>query len=179
PLVTSLGYAAAVAVVTAALAAISLLPAILAILGPRFEALRLPRIGLPLFLRPRRDSTADRSAPGGVWARWGRFTVAHPWPCVLAVIVLLLVLAIPVASLDLGQEDVGATPKSTTERQAYDMIAAGFGVGYNGPLLVAARLGSPAKPSNSYESQMKQAKQLQAELEDEQAQGQAQQAQLT
>ena len=49
----------------------------------------------------------------------------------------LVPLIIPVFSLELGQEDIGATPADTTERQAYDLITAGFGVGYNGPLLAA------------------------------------------
>ena len=66
---------------------------------------------------------------------------------------LLIPLIVPFLSLNLGQEDIGATPKSTTERQAYDLMAAGFGVGYNGPLLVAVKLGSPPKPSSEYTSQ--------------------------
>lgn len=175
PLVTSLGYAAAVAVITAALAAITLLPAILAILGSRFDALRLPGFRK----RGRKPEAGKNAVANGVWARWGRFTVAHPRVCVPAVLIVLLVLAVPTLSLDLGQEDVGATPTSTVERRAYDMMATGFGVGYNGPLLIAARLGSPATPSNTYESQMRQARQLQQKLEDEQAEGQTQEAQLS
>ena len=50
----------------------------------------------------------------------------------------LIPLIIPAFSLELGQEDIGATNPSTTERQAYDLITAGFGVGYNGPLQVAS-----------------------------------------
>jgi uncharacterized membrane protein YdfJ with MMPL/SSD domain len=169
PLVTSLGYAAAVAVVTAVLAAITLLPAILAVLGTRVDALRLPRFG--------RERTGEGGA-GGIWTAWGQFVVRRPWRCVAAVVVALLLLAIPFGALELGQEDVGAAPKSTTERRAYDLIATGFGVGYNGPLLVAVELGSPARPSKGFESEMSEAKGLQAELEGEQAEGQAEAARL-
>lgn len=169
PLVTSLGYAAAVAVVTAVIASLTLLPAVLGALGPRVEALKLPK---PLRPRPQSDDQH------GMWATWGRFVVRHPWRCIGAALVVMLVLAIPFGSLQLGQEDIGATPKSTTERKAYDLISEGYGVGYNGPLLVAVELGSPAKPSNEFNSQMSQAKQLQQELTDEQEQGQAQGAEL-
>ena len=83
-----------------------------------------------------------------------------------------------VFSLELGQEDVGATPKSTTERKAYDLMASGFGVGYNGPLIVGVELGTPAKPDPEVVQQEKQAKSLQAKLESEQQQGEAEAAQL-
>jgi uncharacterized membrane protein YdfJ with MMPL/SSD domain len=169
PLVTSLGYAAAVAVLTAVLAAISLLPAVLAVIGDRIDSLRVPRIPLP----------QKRAASGGVWAAWARFVVTHPWRCIVIALAILLPLMIPFLSLDLGQEDIGATPKSTTERKAYDLMTQGFGVGYNGPLLVAVELGSPAKPSASFKSQDQQAKKLQRKLEDEQQQGQAEAASLT
>ena len=50
----------------------------------------------------------------------------------------MIPLIIPIVSLRLGQEDVGTTPTTTTERKAFDFMSAGFGPGYNGPLLVAA-----------------------------------------
>jgi uncharacterized membrane protein YdfJ with MMPL/SSD domain len=168
PLVTSLGYASAVAVVTAVLAAITLLPAILGSLGHRIDSLQLPS-----FMRP------TPKPPGqGIWASWARFVTGHPWRSVLLALAILLPLIIPFFSLDLGQEDIGATPKDTTERQAYDLLSEGFGVGYNGPLLVAVDLGSPAKPSNKFKKQKRQAEKLQSELEDEQAQGKAEAARL-
>jgi uncharacterized membrane protein YdfJ with MMPL/SSD domain len=169
PLVTSLGYASAFAVATAVLAAITLLPAILAIVGKRLESLHLPT-----FLRPKAKAP-DR----GFWGWWARLVTAHPWLAVAAAAAILLPLIVPFLSIDLGQEDVGATPKSTTERQAYDLMAAGFGVGYNGPLIVATDLGSPAQPSSQFESQKKQAQELQKQLEQEQTQGKSEQQQLT
>jgi uncharacterized membrane protein YdfJ with MMPL/SSD domain len=169
PLVTALGYSSAVAVVTAVLASITLLPAVLSLVGGHIDAVRVPA-----FLRPR-----PKDLEGGFWGGWARIVTTRPWWAIGAVLVLLIPLIIPFLSLNLGQEDVGATPKSTTERQAYDLMAAGFGPGYNGPLLVAVRLGSPPTPSSEYTSQQQQAKSLQKQLEQEQKQGKSQQQQLT
>jgi uncharacterized membrane protein YdfJ with MMPL/SSD domain len=169
PLVTSLGYASAVAVVTAVLAALTLLPAIFSVLGTHVASLRLPS-----FMRP-----GPKPIDRGFWGAWARFVVRRPWLSVAVAVAILVPLTIPFLSLNLGQEDIGATPKSTTERQAYDMISRGFGVGYNGPLLVAVHLGTPAKVSSEFESQKKQAQDLQNQLEQEQKQGKTQQQQLT
>ena len=169
PLVTALGYSAAVAVVTAVLAALTLLPALLALVGPHIESVRVPA-----FLRP-----SPKDVDGGFWGGWAHALTTRPWWAILGVLALLIPLIVPFLSLNLGQEDIGATPKSTTERQAYDLMAAGFGVGYNGPLLVAVDLGSPAKQSSEYTSQQQQAKGLKKQLEQEQKQGKSQQQQLT
>ena len=169
PLVTALGYSSAVAVVTAVLASITLLPAVLALVGAHIEALRLPA-----FLRPR-----PKDLEGGFWGGWARALTTRPWWAIAGTFALLIPLSIPFLSLNLGQEDVGATPKSTTERQAYDLMASGFGPGYNGPLIVAVSLGTPPKPSSEYTSQQQQAKSLQRQLEQEQKQGKSQQQSLT
>jgi uncharacterized membrane protein YdfJ with MMPL/SSD domain len=169
PLVTALGYSSAVAVVTAVLAAITLLPAVLSLVGRHIESGRLPS-----FLRPK-----PKDLERGFWGGWARAVAKRPWWAIAATLALLIPLIIPFLSLNLGQEDVGATPKSTTERKAYDLMAAGFGVGYNGPLLVAVELGTPPKASSEYTSQQQQAQSLQKQLEQEQEQGKQQQQQLT
>jgi uncharacterized membrane protein YdfJ with MMPL/SSD domain len=169
PLVTALGYSSAVAVVTAVLAAITLLPAVLALVGPHIESVRVPD-----FLRPE-----TKDLEHGFWGGWARAVTARPWWAILGSLAILIPLIIPFLSLKLGQEDIGATPKSTTERQAYDLISAGFGPGYNGPLIVAIKLGPPAKQSSEYTSQNQQAQGLKKQLEQEQKQGKSQQAQLT
>ncbi len=169
PLVTALGYSSAVAVVTAVIAAVTLLPAVLALVGPHIEA-----VHVPAFLRPE-----SKDLEHGFWGGWARAVTARPWWAILGSLAILVLLIIPFFSLDLGQEDIGATPKSTTERQAYDLIADGFGPGYNGPLIVATKLGTPAKASSQYTSQNQQAQSLKKQLQQEQKQGKSQQAQLT
>jgi uncharacterized membrane protein YdfJ with MMPL/SSD domain len=168
PLVTSLGYASAFAVLTAVLAAITLLPAIISAAGRHIDSLRLPA-----FLRPK-----PKPPDQGFWGAWGRWVTTHPWSAVGITFLILGILLIPFFSLYLGQEDIGATPKSTTERQAYDYLKQGFGPGYTSPLLVAVKLPTPAKPSSTFDKQYKRAQDLQSQLEDEQATGQAQAASL-
>jgi RND superfamily putative drug exporter len=152
PLVSAMGVAAAVVVVIAMLGAISLLPAILGILGPRIESLRVP------FLRtPPHDHR-----PHG-WARWARWIAGRAWPAMLVSVAVLLVLALPARDLELGAQDDGELPKSTTARQAYDLLSTGFGAGYTGPLLVAVDFdGSPAHPDHKKLNQVK-AQQQQAQ----------------
>jgi putative drug exporter of the RND superfamily len=135
PLVTTLGYTAAIAVVVAVMAATTLLPALLGALGPRIASLRV-KLG---------RTHPDDHQPHG-WARWARAVAARPWRSMVAGLVVLAVLAVPVLQLHLGQNDTGAMPKSTTARQAYDTVTQGFGVGANGPMLVAVDLGTKAQP---------------------------------
>ncbi len=133
PLVTTMGLMAAIAVVVAVLAAVTLLPALLAIVGPRINSLQV-----------------HKSHPGahpkpGLWARWAHRIASQPVIAGLAALVILIPLSIPLLSLTLGQKDVAALSTSTTARRAYDLISKNFGPGVNGPLIVAASLGSPAK----------------------------------
>jgi putative drug exporter of the RND superfamily len=164
PLVSTLGYTAAVAVVLAVLAATTLLPALLGALGPRINSLRV-KLG---------RTHPDDHRPHG-WARWARGVAARPWRSLVAGVLVLAVLATPVLDLRLGQNDVGALPESTTARQAYDALSEGFGAGANGPLLLAAKLGSPAKPDQKKLNQVeKKQKQLQKQEQQQIAQLEAQ-----
>jgi predicted nucleic acid-binding Zn-ribbon protein len=155
PLVASLGYASAVAVLTAVLAAITLLPAILSLAGRHLFGAKLPAL-----LRPR-----ARPGAATLWSRWAATVTAHPLACGLVALALLVPLIVPMLSLHLGQEDIAATPKQTTERQAFDLLASRYGPGYNGPLLTATELSPPAHPSQEYEDKYNQAKANQADLE--------------
>jgi putative drug exporter of the RND superfamily len=138
PLVTTLGLMAAIAVVVAVLAALTLLPALLAITGPHINSLRV---------RGRHPKHGTVAGGKGLWARWAEGVARRPIVAGLAALAVLIPLATPLFSLNLGQKDVAALPTSTTARQAYDLLSDNFGPGVNGPLLIAVKLGSPAQPS--------------------------------
>lgn len=129
PLVWTLGYAAAIAVLTAILVALTFLPALLAWVGHGIERLKVP---LPHQTHP------DAKAHG--WARWANWVADHPWLSASVGVVILLVLAWPATNMRLGQEDLGQLPEDTQTRQAYDLTTEGFGVGDNGPFLIAVQI---------------------------------------
>ena len=167
PLVTALGLASAVGVVAAVLGAISLLPALLGLLKHRVHWVRLPKF------------VAPPHVPGkGMWHRWAGVVRRHPIIVSVVSLACLVPLVIPAFSLELGQEDIGATDPSTTERQAYDLITAGFGVGFNGPLQVASQLEPAATPSAEYTQKYDKATSLQKQLEKDQKQLPKQKKQL-
>jgi putative drug exporter of the RND superfamily len=128
PLVSTLGFTAAIAVVVAVCAAATLLPAMLGALGPHIDSLRVPGT----------KSGAEGTEPHG-WRRWARGVAGKPWRSALAALAVLIVLALPIFQLELGQNDLSALPKSTTARQNYDSLTKGFGPGVNGPLLIASK----------------------------------------
>jgi putative drug exporter of the RND superfamily len=166
PLVSALGYSAATVVLVAILTAVTLIPALLAIMGKRIDSLRLP------FLKP----PPHDHRPHG-WARWARFIGRVPIPAGLAAVAILLVLAIPVLNLELGQQNNGQMPKSTEVRQAYDLLSKGFGPGVNGPFLVAVDFGSdPAHNNQKKLNQVTQQQQQAAAAGVQQTPAQQQQA---
>jgi putative drug exporter of the RND superfamily len=141
PLVTTLGLMAGIAVVVAVIAALTLLPAFLAIVGPRINSLRV------------RTPPSDEQAKQGLWAKWAADIARFPVIAGLVALVILIPLMIPLGSLTLGQQDTAALSTSTTARRAYDLITKYFGPGVNGPLLIAVSLKSPAvAPSSSSSS---------------------------
>src|SRR5207244_13615213 len=116
------------------------------ILGSRINSLRVPFVRTP----------PQDHRPHG-WARWARGVGKRPLPAMLLGVAILLVLAIPVLNLQFGQQDNGQLPKSTTTRQAYDLLTRGFGPGINGPLLIAVDFdGSPAHPDKKQPKQVEQ-----------------------
>lgn len=131
PFVSRLGQAAAIAVVVAVLAAVTLLPAALAVAGHGLGRWRLPFVSGP---RP-----VDLDAPPGEmhgWARWSLAVTRRPWPYLLGSVALLVMLALPVFWMELGQVDSGSDPPGSTTREAYHLISTGFGPGFNGPVEV-------------------------------------------
>jgi RND superfamily putative drug exporter len=134
PLVSTLGFTAAISVVIAVFAASTLLPAMLGALGPHINSLRV-QLG---------STHPDDKKPHG-WTKWAEGVAKRPWRSALAALAVLVVLAIPIFQLELGQNDISALPKSTTARQAYDGLTQGFGPGVNGPLLIASEFDSAAE----------------------------------
>jgi RND superfamily putative drug exporter len=126
---TSIGLATAIVVLFAMSTALTLLPALLSLLGDRIDAGRI--VG-------RRRST--KPAEATAWWRLAHRIAARPWPYLVAAATVLLLLAAPALSLKTGFPNAGDNPRSTTERRAYDLLADGFGPGFNAPLLVVADL---------------------------------------
>ncbi|WP_217923650.1 MMPL family transporter [Miltoncostaea oceani] len=126
PFVTAAGVAISVVVLVMVAAAVTLLPALLALAGPWIDRLRIPA-------RRRRTPVVT----GARAERWATHVTRHPVRYLVAATALLVALAVPALSLSLGTPDEGTLPESRTERQAYDLVAAGFGPGANGPLLIA------------------------------------------
>ncbi len=126
--------ATALAVAMTMLASLTLLPALLAIAGKRIDRLKVPG------LRGRRSVNEIELSR---WYRWSATIQRHPVIAMLLSGGLLLILCIPVLSLRLGSSDAGSDPTSQTTRHAYDLLAEGFGPGFNGPLQVVAELPRP------------------------------------
>src|SRR5271155_3091852 len=133
---SGLGIAAAITVLFTVAAAATLLPALLGYLGMRV-----------LSSRERRRMAAGGPAPdgtSGAWARLAAFVQRHPAPLAAAAATAMLVLAIPVLSLRLGTSDAANDPAPTTTHKAYELLAEGFGQGFNGPLQLVGTTASPA-----------------------------------
>ena len=128
--------AAALSVLVTMSAAITLLPALLAMVGHRIDKFSLPG---------RRKKSHDIEKGG--WAKWAAAVQRRPVRVALAATVILGALCIPAASIRLGSADSGNDAKGTTTRAAYDLIAKGFGAGYSGPLSIVAALPQGADQS--------------------------------
>jgi putative drug exporter of the RND superfamily len=132
-----LALAAAVTVVCTVVAASTLLPALLGVFGVRVISRRqLSRIWSA------GPEPAERTS--GAWVRWARTVQRRPVALAVVATAVMLTLSIPVLHLRLGASDASNDPASSTSRQAYDLLADGFGPGFNGPLLVVAQTHSAA-----------------------------------
>jgi RND superfamily putative drug exporter len=152
PLVRALGYSAAIVVAVAIVAALTLLPALLGLAGENIRKGHIPFA---------KGAHADGHPHG--WNRWAHFVGRHPWPAAITGVLILVVLALPLLTITLGQPDNSQMPTDTQTRKSYDALATGISPGATGPLLVAVEFTDPAQPNtkklNNVEAQQKQEQQ--------------------
>ena len=131
PYLTTLGLSAAMYVAVTVAAALTLLPAMLGLLGPHIDAMSIHH---------------RNEADGGetLSARWAHQVARRPLLFCLVSLTILLALAVPLLHIRLALPTDSSAPTSTTQRQAYDQLAASFGPGVNAPLLVVVPLTAPA-----------------------------------
>jgi RND superfamily putative drug exporter len=137
PFLTTMGLAAAATVTVAVLVAVTLLPALLSFAGDRVLSRRQRRADAT---GGHHDDLEDAATNRGF--AWGRFTLRARVPLLLVGVAVLAVLAIPVTGMRLAMPDDGTAPVGTSKRTAYDLVAEGFGDGFNGRLVMTVH-GSP------------------------------------
>jgi RND superfamily putative drug exporter len=142
--VTKLGIGSALGVLTTVLIANSLLLSVLALLGHKIDRLKVP------FLRRVDDSEAARETT--LIARWGRFVTAHARAVFAVSLLVILALASTSTLVRLGASDQGTQPTAQTARRAYDLLAEGFGAGFNGPIPIVVDVnGDPQAPQRIHD----------------------------
>jgi putative drug exporter of the RND superfamily len=126
--VVGLSVGTILAVLLVLAATLTLLPAMLGFAGPAIDRFHVP--GLLHSAGPRPQQ--------GFWWGWSRTVQRRPLLCGVCALLVLVVLAIPLFSMRVAFTDAGNDPPRLTTRQAYELLSAGFGPGFNGPLVVVA-----------------------------------------
>jgi len=127
-MLTTMALVAATTVALAVLIALTLLPALLGLVGERICSAKA---------RERRRAKVEAESHS-VADHWVKGVIRFRWPVIAVVIATLGIAAIPAASMDLGIPTGATANKDTAARQSYEAISRGFGEGFNGPLLVTA-----------------------------------------
>jgi len=152
--VGALGLAAAIVVVVTMICALTLVPAFMGLARQTirgvFARVRARKAGLTAREQAAKTAAATHQQhEHSAFARWGRMVSDRPWPWAIMSVAALVVLAIPLFSITLGQPDNGTNPTSQSSRRAYDLLSQGFGVGVNGPLTVVVKLPNQSSSANS------------------------------
>ena len=135
PFLTVMGLGAAATVVIAVAIALTLLPALLALCGERLTPARAAH-DTHAPTTPAKDKAAGAHRPASLGHRWVQEVTRRPLLTVMGAMTTLLVMTIPLASLQVGLPGPESAPTDRSDRKAYDLIADGFGPGSNGPLVV-------------------------------------------
>jgi RND superfamily putative drug exporter len=141
-----LGLAAVFGVVTAAVGAVTLVPALLGLLGRHIDRLKIRRVPV-----------AEAGSKGDGWHRYAALIGRVPWLFLIGGLAVLCVLAIPLLSIETGHVGDGADPTSYTDKRAYDLISQGFGPGYNGPFTIVVDTGKNASADTSLATKVQSA----------------------
>jgi RND superfamily putative drug exporter len=147
---------ASIGVLLVMLGSLTLLPALLATFGARVArpSRRARRRAAKAQAGPAPQTgtvvgagSAAVAAPagGGMWLRWSAFVQHRPWTIATVSALVMLAIAAPATALRLGSSDASNDPASQTTHRAYELLAAGFGEGFNGPLLVVAKVPRPGR----------------------------------
>ncbi len=145
PFISVMGLSAATTVAIAALASITILPALFRLAGEKIMSKKAwANIKIKNSVSNRTKATLDKKT---IWYKWGNLLTKKPLRAVFFALIIIGVLAIPAKSIKLGMITDQYAPKDTSERKAYDLIAKGFGPGYNAPLLVVVEGLKPVSQS--------------------------------
>ncbi|MCB7144272.1 MMPL family transporter [Bacillus velezensis] len=145
PFMSAMGLTAALSVLMAVLASVTLVPAVLSIAGKRM---------IPKSYKKKEKKSADTNA-------WGRFVTKKPILLSIFSIILLAVISLPAMHLELGLPDAGMKAKDSPDRRAYDLLSKGFGEGFNGKLtIVADARGVKGNKSEAFQDAVKEMKDL-------------------
>jgi RND superfamily putative drug exporter len=141
PFMTTMGLAGAATVALAGIVAVTLVPALLGIAGSKiFRGKTKERIDAAQAKGPHESHNANHAT---FWYRWGRAVTKRPITVLVVAVLAMAVIALPARDLTLGLPIDQYAAEDTTQRKAYDLLTQGFGVGFNGPLLVVVE-GLPA-----------------------------------
>ena len=143
PFLTVMGVAAAATVAVCVLIAITLLPALLGFAGRTIDRFRVPGVRVHSGLGSGRDAMG---------LRWGRFVTRRAGVVLVVGLAIVGLFVAPALDIEMGLHDDGAVSTELTQRRAYDLLAEGFGPGFNGPLIVSVDTSDAGDPAAAVEA---------------------------